>query len=147
MKHKSMRILCLLLSVLCLTCAVLAAEVYPTIGDLYQHWSMTEMPDWVCSVSSTDGTSSNLTVLVNSQAAADELADMVEDESGLEIIVADGVYSHNELLHVQNEIAQKYMGPDGPVVSVGTGWALIDGEVTGFGESGRESRVVVGILP
>ena len=145
MKWNTTRILCALIGALCLTCAALAAETYPTVDDLYQHWCVTEMPDWVCSVSSTDGSMENLTVVVNSQAGADELASMVEDPSGMDVILSEGSYSHNELMAAQEAITEKYMAPDGPVVSIGTGWAVIDGEVTGFGESGRESRVVVGI--
>jgi hypothetical protein len=147
MKHKLTRLLCVLIGLLCLTCAASAAETYPTIEDLYQHWAMTQTPDWVCSVSSTDGSSRNMTVVVNSQAAAEELTAMVEDPSTMAILVADGAYTHNELLEVQDAITGEHMGPAGPVVSIGTGWAVIDGEVRGFGESGRESRVVVGVLP
>ena len=74
---------------------------------------------------------------------------MVEDASSVEIIVADGSYGYNELLQVQETIAGEYMGTNGKggVVSIATGLALVDGKVVGFGESGKELRVIVGVQP
>lgn len=37
------------------------------------------------------------------------------------------------------------MGSDGKIYGVGVGWTSVDGVVTGFGESGKESRVVVSV--
>ena len=140
---------CALLSVVCLTVGALAAETYANIDELYQHWSMTAMPEWVCSVTSTDGTMGRLTVMVNSQDAAEQLAAMVEDESTMTVMVSTDAYTHAQLMQVQDEIVDKYMmnaSGEPAIVSAGIGWASIDGVVTGFGESGRESRVVVGVL-
>ena len=147
MKKKLFHGLLALVFTLCMMTGGLAAQTYRDMNELYQHWSETQMPDWVCSVVSADGSSERLAVVVSSQAAADELAAMVEDGSSVEIIVADGSYGYNELLRVQDEISRKYMKDDGtgPVVSIGTGLAVIDGEVVGFGESGKELRVVVGV--
>jgi len=149
MRNKLIFPLCVLICVLCLICGALAAQTYSNMMELYQHWETTQTPDWVCSVVSADGTSERLAVVVSSQAAADELAAMVEDASSLDIIVADGSYGYNELLRVQDEISREHMGADGkgPVVSIATGLADIDGQIVGFGESGKELRVVVGILP
>ena len=107
------------------------------------------MPDWVCSVVSADGSSERLAVVVNSNAAAENLTVMVEDASSVEIIVADGSYGYNELLRVQEAIAGEYMGVNGKggVVHIATGLALVDGKVVGFGESGKELRVIVGVQP
>ena len=149
MRKRFLTCVCALLSVICLSVSVLAAEIYADIDALYQHWSMTEMPEWVCSVTSTDGTMGRLTVMVNSQTAAEQLAAMVEDESTMTVIVSADAFTHAELMKVQEEIVDKYMmnaAVTSPVVTVGVGWASIDGVVTGFGESGRESRVVVGVL-
>ena len=43
---------------------------------------------------------------------------------------------------VQAEIVERYMGGDSPVVSCGVGWT----SEGGFGENGKESRVVVDVL-
>lgn len=149
MRKKILWSLCVLLSVVCMTVGVLAAETYADINELYQHWSMTALPEWVCSVTSTDGTAGSLTVLVNSQDAAEQLTAMVEDESTMTVIVSADAYTEAQLRQVQDEIFAKYMmnaGGESPVISTAVGWASIDGEVTGFGESGREFRVVVGVL-
>ncbi len=57
-------------------------------------------------------------------------------------------YSDEELNKIADELVEKYMsdGTDFPAVTaVGVGGALINGEVTGFGESGLEKRVVVSV--
>ena len=48
----------------------------------------------------------------------------------------------------QEEIVAEHMRTpvEWRVVGIGVGWATIDGQVTGFGESGKESRVVVSVL-
>ena len=53
------------ISVFLLTIAAAAAETYPSMADLYQHWSATQMPDWVCSVVSADGSSERLALSVS----------------------------------------------------------------------------------
>ena len=148
MKKRWICVLCVLLSAISMSMTAVAAETYENMGELYQHWSMNGMPDWVCAVVSADGYSERLAVVVNSQAAAGELAAMVKEHASVEIIVAEGSYGYNELLKAQEEISGEYMRADGksPVVSVGTGLAIIDNKVVGFGESGKELRVVVGVL-
>lgn len=141
-------VLCVLLSILCMTFGALAGGTYADIGVLYQHWCVTEWPAWVCSVSSTDGSSDRLTVVVESQEAAEELAAMIEDDGTLTVIVSADGYTDSQLRQVQGEIAAEHMKTPGesPVVGIGVGWTQINGQVTGFGESGRESRVVVDVL-
>ena len=142
-------VFCVLLSAVCMSGGALAAGTYANIDVLYQHWAVTTMPEWVCSVTSSNDTLGELTVVVNSQTAAEKLAAMVEDESTMTVIVSADAYTHEQLMQVQEEIVAKYMmnaSGESSVVTIGVGWASIDGEVTGFGESGRESRVVVGVL-
>lgn len=141
-------VLCVLLSVLCMTVGALGEGAYEDIGALYQHWCMTEWPAWVCSVSSTDGSGDRLTVVVESQEAAEKLAAMIEDDGTLTVIVSVGGYTDSQLRQVQEEIAAEHMKTPGesPVVGIEVGWTQINGQVTGFGESGRESRVVVDVL-
>lgn len=140
--------MCVLLSMVCMCTVAVAADICKNMGELYQYWSMNGMAEWVCSVVSADGSAERLAVVVNSQAAAEELSAMVEDAASVEIIVADGSYGYNELLSVQDAISREYMGAGGKslVVSIATGLAVTDGKVTGFGESGKELRVVVGVL-
>lgn len=149
MKNRRILVFSAWISVFLLSIAAAAAETYPSMAELYQHWCATQMPDWVCSVVSADGSSERLAVVVNSNAAAENLTVMVEDASSVEIIVADGSYGYNELLQVQETIAGEYMGTNGKggVVSIATGLALVDGKVVGFGESGKELRVIVGVQP
>ena len=132
-----------------LTSAVSADEVYADIAALWnENWCMGSMPAWVCSVSSTDGSMEHMTVVINSAEAEQELLSMIADPSTLTVIVSETAYTERELLQVQQEIVDTYMvGPDPVVHGCGVGWATIDGEVTGFGESGKENRVVVMVLP
>lgn len=128
--------------------AALAEDaVYADILELYAHWEETGMPDWVSAVSSTDGSADKLTVvLVDGQEDREaELRALLRDDSTL-TVVTGGAYSHAALLRVQQEICDRYMGEAGVVAGCGVGWTTVDGKVTGFGESGRESRVVVEVL-
>ena len=149
MKNRWILVFSAWISVFLLSIAAQAAETYPSMAELYRHWSATQMPDWVCSVVSADGSSERLVVVVNSGAAAEELTAMLKDVSSVEIIVADSSYGYNELLRVQEAIAGEYMGANGTggVVRIATGLALVDGKVVGFGESGKELRVIVGVQP
>ena len=57
-------------------------------------------------------------------------------------------YSDDELNKIADELIEKYMSDatEIPVVlQIAVGGAVIDGELTGFGESGLEKRVVVSV--
>ncbi len=57
-------------------------------------------------------------------------------------------YSDDELNKIADELIAKYMSDatEAPVVmQIAVGGTVIDGEVTGFGESGLEKRVVVSV--
>jgi len=128
---------------LCLLCSTaLAGAVYENVAAWYEAEGGA-LPEWICSVSSTDGTMEALTVIVKSEDDGARLRGMLEDDSGLTVIVEANAYSERELLEIQREIERDYLS-DG-VYSVGTGWTSVDGVVTGFGPSGKESRVVVGV--
>ena len=138
-----------LLGVVCISGSAWAAESYANIQDLYNHWSMSEWPEWVCSVTATEGSEASLTVVVNSQDASERLTAMVEDKSTMTVIVSTDAYPYQQLIRVQEEIVDKYMvnaSGEPAVVAAGVGWTSINGVVTGFGESGTEFRVVVGVL-
>jgi len=53
-------------------------------------------------------------------------------------------YSFNELMRVNYEI-YLLMGPDSSIYGAGLGWDSSDGVLTGFGETGKELRVVVSV--
>ncbi len=132
-----------------LICALSFASItfaegeYANIGEMYQDWAMNGYPDYVGSVYSTDGSSDNMTILLieGEETKADEIRALLKDDSGVSFGVA--TYAHNELKEVNNEIVKKYMGSDAMIYGVGIGWTSVDGEVTGFGESKKESRVIV----
>jgi len=64
---------------------------------------------------------------------------------GDETIITSCAYSHNELMRVHEEISGLATTPDSKIYTVGLGWINMDGVFHGFGESGKESRVVVGV--
>lgn len=142
------RLLCCLLSVLLLTAVlagtVLAAE-FPTVMELYNDWETNGYPDYVADVFSTSG-GWEMTILLVEGAddKADEIRAMVDSTDGLTVDTG-AKYSHNELKAVYEEITSTLAGGSGDIVSCGLGWHTVNGEVTGFGESGKESRVVVSV--
>jgi hypothetical protein len=65
---------------------------------------------------------------------------------GDDVIITPGRFSRNELMLVQNEITEiMSSNTDSGIYSSGIGWTRIDGTVRGFGESGKEFRVVVSV--
>ena len=141
------RVICLLLALLVLMVPVAAAE-FETVTDLWTWLEAEEtMPDWYCGGSSTDGSMERMTIVVNLPEAEAELRAMLTDSSDLTVIVSETAYCRKDLLWAQNEIVNAYMnGSNPPVAGVGIGWTTVDGEITGFGESGKEERVVVDVL-
>jgi len=63
---------------------------------------------------------------------------------GEETIITPCVYSYNELTQVNEEIVS-LLNPDSKIYYVSLGWTNTDGIVHGFGESGKEFRVLVGV--
>lgn len=118
---------------------------YSNVYKLYEYWEENGYPDYVGDVYSTDGGIDNLTILlVNDDGTyEDKIRASLIDDSGVSF--GSAKYSHNELKSIQEEIVRNYMGSDKNVYGVGAGWTSVDGIVTGFGEEGNESRVVVGV--
>ena len=122
------------------------ADTYNNVFDWYNQ-NYDKMPEWVSSVVNTDGKADRLTIIVNSESGREELLSLIEDESTLTLIVNKDSYSEAELKSIHGEIVEEYFQKNkGELVSVGIGWATIEGVVTGFGESGKETRVIVGVL-
>ncbi|KPU42460.1 hypothetical protein OXPF_42450 [Oxobacter pfennigii] len=118
---------------------------YSNIVELFEYWEQKGYPDYVGGVVSTDGSMNNLTVLlVNDDGTKEEqIRALLADHSGVSFGTA--AYSHNAMKAVSEEITANYMGSGNKVYSVGIGWTSADGKVTGFGESRKESRVVVSV--
>ena len=118
---------------------------YAGISELFEFWEASGYPGYVGGVFSADGTSHNLTVLLyDDDGSAEELIrSSLIDDTGVSFSKAE--VSHSTLMAVYDEICTNHMQSPGKVYSVGIGWTTVDGVVTGFGESGRESRVVVSV--
>ncbi len=118
---------------------------FAKITDLYQHWEMNGYPDYVGFVFSTDGTGSNLTVLLvgDVDVAEKQIRGMLLSDAGLSFGRAE--YSYNELIAVADEIADDNLAAGGKFYHVGIGWTEVNGEVSGFGPSGKEPRIIVGV--
>jgi len=122
------------------TFTALASGEFQNVQALFQHWEEKGYPDYVSSVYSTDG-SEKLTILLLEREKEDVVRNMLIDESGVSF--GTGSISQETLLKVHEEILNEYILKDPMVYAAGIGWTSIDGELTGFGESKRESRVIV----
>lgn len=122
------------------TFTAFASEEFQNVQALFQHWEEKGYPDYVSSVYSTDG-SEKLTILLLEREKEDVVRNMLIDESGVSF--GTGSISQETLLKVHEEILNEYILKDPMVYAAGIGWTSIDGELTGFGESKRESRVIV----
>ncbi|HSR03006.1 MAG TPA: hypothetical protein VLM88_00235 [Proteiniclasticum sp.] len=122
------------------TFTALASGEFQNVQALFQHWEENGYPDYVSSVYSTDG-SEKLTILLLDREKEDVVRNMLIDESGVSF--GTGSISQETLLKVHEEILNEYILKDPMVYAAGIGWTSIDGELTGFGESKRESRVIV----
>ena len=126
-------------------CGGALAAQYADVEALLTAWTQEGMPDYVSSVCSVDGSSEHLAILLTpgNEDREAEIRASLTDDSGVTIGV--GAYSWAERERVLHEIAHEHMD-GGAVVTIGDGWITMDGQITGFGESGLESRVVVGVL-
>ena len=126
-------------------CGGALAAQYADVEALLAAWTQEGMPDYVSSVCSVDGSSEHLAILLTpgNEDREAEIRASLTDDSGVTIGV--GAYSWAERERVLHEIAHEHMD-GGAVVTIGDGWITMDGQITGFGESGLESRVVVGVL-
>lgn len=143
------RLIAILMILACVLSAPVAAYAaneegeYSDIEELYQYWEMNGYPDYAGGVFSDSDSIGHLTVLlVNDDGTiADQIRDSLVDDSGVSFGKAE--FSYNALKEASEDISANYMGSDEKIYSVGVGWTSADGVVTGFGESGKEFRVVV----
>lgn len=114
----------------------------PAVGDVLSDWEANGYPDDIGGVFYDQETGLTTILLVRPSA---------ERENELKALIPGAallpcVYSYNELLSVQKAVSEEMASqPDGKAAihSAGIGYTATDGKVTGFGESGKEFRVVV----
>lgn len=117
-----------------------AAAPYANAQALFEAWEREGYPDDVAGVYSVDGGTYLCILLLDDTPEREaEILALLEDDT---VAFGQGTYSENEMRAVQAEIVERYMGGDSPVVSCGVGWT----SEGGFGENGKESRVVVDVL-
>ncbi|MGI6580080.1 MAG: hypothetical protein ACOX3H_07585 [Saccharofermentanales bacterium] len=116
---------------------------YENIVALYEHWETNGYPDYVGFVYSTDGSTNNLTVLLvgDDGTAENQIRSMLISDSGLSF--GSAKYSYNELIAISREISSEYLEKNKLFYALGVGWAGVGDGAPGFGDSGREPRVVV----
>jgi hypothetical protein len=113
------------------------------LDDLLSDWEANGYPDDIGGVF-YDQETGRMTILLARPGGAEREKALKALIPGIEVLPC--AYSYNELLRVQNEITKEMSAqPAGKVTiySAGIGYTTIDGKVTGFGESGKEFRVVV----
>jgi len=108
---------------------------------LYALWDLYGYPDDAGGVYFDNDTNALAFQLVN---PTPERIEELRALAGSGAVFTPCKYSYNQLMQVLNEITAM-MGPDSKIYSAGLGWTSINGGITGFGESGKESRVVVSI--
>ncbi|HHT25095.1 MAG TPA: hypothetical protein GXZ76_06235 [Clostridiaceae bacterium] len=118
-------------------------DTYENIVALYEHWETNGYPDYVGFVYSTDGSTNNLTVLLvaDDGTAEDQIRSMLISDSGLSF--GSAKYSYNELMAISKEISSEYLENNKLFYGLGVGWGGVGDGEPGFGDSGREARVVV----
>ena len=138
---KKLTYLILIAVLLSLTTGVFAADGLSPLEEAYQLWEENQYPDDVGGVY-YDRDTDSLAILV--VYPSDERKDELYALFGRDLVITECRYSYNELLYVQNEITGM-MSQEQKIYSSGIGWTSKDGVVSGFGESGKEFRVVVGV--
>lgn len=109
----------------------------PTAQELVAQWAETRYPDDVGNIY-TDQGKLVIGLVDGSEARQEELRAMVSDPGSLAF--DEAAYPYNDLLAVKEEISRELSSDEG-LYSVGVGWTSAEG--TGFGPSGKDSRVVV----
>ncbi len=143
MKRLKIFILTVLISLSIFTVGF-AADSKLTTEELFNKWTKEGYPDDVGGVYYDSDLDKLVFTLVNkTDARMDEIRSLVTDPENLAF--DEWKYSYNDLLAVMKDIEREMWDqPNEPVIyGVGIGWTTIDGEVTGFGEGGKEFRVVV----
>lgn len=109
--------------------------------DMYNDWEMNGYPDYVGHVIYDDTVDKYEIGLVNAtEADKNEILSKIGNNDG--VVLGTARYSYNELLKFQNQIIDDTNGVEG-IYGLAVGWTSVDGEVIGFGESGKEFRIIL----
>ncbi|HHU53303.1 MAG TPA: hypothetical protein GXZ43_04405 [Clostridiaceae bacterium] len=116
---------------------------FENIAALYEYWEINGYPDYVGFVYSTDGSTKNLTVLLvgDDGTVENQIRSMLINDSGLSF--GNAKYSYNELMAISSEISSEYLENNKLFYGLSVGWGGVGDGAPGFGDSGREARVVV----
>lgn len=108
---------------------------------LYDEWEQNGYPDDIGGVYFDDELGELVVLLKNgTDARREELRALTGDP---DLQFTDCAYSINELREVRDRLLLEMSGDASGIYGLGIGWTTRDGEVVGFGESGREFRVTV----
>ena len=110
-------------------------------SDAFKQWETSGYPDDIGGVYyDSDAGKMGVLIVDPTPQRMDELWAMFLDR----VVITPCEFSYNELRLVQEEI-DSIMGAGSGIYSSGVGWTSTDGNVHGFGESGKEFRLVVGV--
>lgn len=128
-----------LVFVFALPFTALAVGEFADVFELNMSWEQNGYPDDVGGMYASDD---GLVILMvdADDARQEEIRSMVRSTEGLSF--GETEYSYKDLLTVLDEISAT-MTSNVNIHAIGIGWTTIDGAVTGFGESGKEFRVIV----
>jgi len=120
---------------------VLAISGEISSQNLFEQWEENGYPGDIGGVYyDSDADMLGFLIVAPTTERMDELRAMLIDE----VLFTPCKYPYNELRLVQEEM-HTIMSSDSGVYSTGIGWISTDGNVHGFGESGKEFRLVVGV--
>ena len=118
-----------------------AIELELAFDNAFKQWEISGYPDDIGGVYYDSDLGKMGILIVNpEQGRIDELRAMFSDG----VVLTPSTFSYNELRLAQEEI-DAIMAPGSGIYSTGVGWTSTDGIVHGFGESGKEFRLVVGV--
>jgi|SRR5690625_2897768 len=118
---------------------------FAVIEELNAEWEKNGYPDFVGHVYyDQDINKFKLGLVDMEDPEAEELIASLDDLDSIEIETA--AFAYNDLLEIQESISEdlaKSSNDEEGINGVAVGWTTIDGKVSGFGDSGKEFRVIV----
>jgi len=118
----------------------------PSIDLIITQWEMEGYPDDIGGKYYDSGFGTYGVLVVNPSAKRIKELHELFEAHGIDVIITPCKYSYNELRQVQNEITEMMISnPDSGIYGTGTGWSSENRGVQGFGDSGKEFRVVIDV--
>ncbi len=120
------------------------SDDFLVIEEMVAGWEENGYPDFVGHIYYDQETDNFKLGLVEMDGP--EAGELISSLEGIDDIeIESATFAYNELLKIQASISkelEKHDNEEG-INGVAVGWTTIDGEVSGFGESGKEFRVIV----